>query len=125
MVDPSKPASVRAYAQACFAKLKADPRQYTTAPAMEDLATVLVALGYERVNLFGGSYGATAAQYFLAQHPELVRTAILDGGTLLDVPIFELWGRNGQRALESILALRRGSALCEGATRASGGRSSR
>ena len=92
MLDPSKPASVRNYAQACFEKLKADPRQYTTAPAMEDLATVLVALGYERVNVFGGSYGATAAQYFLAQHPELVRTAILDGGTLLDVPIFELWG---------------------------------
>ena len=103
VLDPSKPASVRNYAQACFEKLKADPRQYTTAPAMEDLATVLVALGYERVNVFGGSYGATAAQYFLAQHPELVRTAILDGGTLLDVPIFELWGRNGQRALESIL----------------------
>ena len=103
VLDPSRPATVRAYAQACFAKLKADPRQYTTAPAMEDLATVLIALGYERVNLFGGSYGATAAQYFLAQHPELVRTAILDGGTLLDVPIFELWGRNGQRALESIL----------------------
>jgi hypothetical protein len=28
---------------------------------------------------------------------------ILDGATLLDVPIFELYGRNGQRALRSIL----------------------
>ena len=42
--------------------------------------------------------------YLLAQHPELVRTAILDGGTLLDVPIFELWARNGEHALRSILS---------------------
>jgi pimeloyl-ACP methyl ester carboxylesterase len=55
------------------------------------------------VNLYGVSYGATAAQYFLVQHPELVRTAILDGGTLLDVPIFERWGRNGERALRAVL----------------------
>jgi pimeloyl-ACP methyl ester carboxylesterase len=59
---------------------------------MDDLSDVLGALRYTEANLYGGSYGATAAQYFLAQHPELVRTAILDGGTLLDVPIFELWG---------------------------------
>jgi pimeloyl-ACP methyl ester carboxylesterase len=81
----------------------ADPRQYTTVPAMDDLAEVLRALGYVPVNLYGASYGATAAQSFLAQHPELVRTVILDGATLLDVRIFELWGRNGQRALRSIL----------------------
>lgn len=66
-------------------------------------ADVLRALGYAQVNLYGASYGATAAQYFLAGHDELVRTVTLDGGTLLDVPIFELWGRNGQRALRLIL----------------------
>lgn len=91
------------YVRACLAKLDADPRLYTTAPAMDDLADVLRALGYRQVNLYGVSYGATAAQYFLVQHPELVRTAILDGGTLLDVPIFERWGRNGERALRAVL----------------------
>jgi pimeloyl-ACP methyl ester carboxylesterase len=70
---------------------------------MDDLAEVFGALGYAQVNVYGGSYGATAAQYFLVQHFELVRTVILDGATLLDVPIFELYGRNGQRALRSIL----------------------
>jgi pimeloyl-ACP methyl ester carboxylesterase len=112
IVDPSRPGTLRAYAQACFAKLNADSRQYTTAPAMDDLAAVLRALGYERVNVYGVSYGATAAQYFLSQHPELVRTAILDGGTLLDVPIFEQWGRNGQRALQAILARCAASTRC-------------
>ena len=103
-VDPRNAAAIRAYVAACLARLGADVRQYTTPPAMDDLAEVIRALGYERANVYGGSYGATAAQYLLAQHPELVRTVILDGATLLDVPIFELWGRNGQRALEGILA---------------------
>jgi hypothetical protein len=62
---PATPAAVRAYAKACVASLRADARQYTTVPAMDDLADVLRALGYRRVNLHGGSYGATAAQYFL------------------------------------------------------------
>lgn len=106
---PRKPlatsaAVLRAYVKSCLARFDVDARQYTTAPAMEDLAEVVHALGYDVVNVYGGSYGATAAQYLLAQHPELVRTAILDGGTLLDVPIFELWAPNGERALRSVLA---------------------
>jgi pimeloyl-ACP methyl ester carboxylesterase len=95
---------LRAHTKRCVASLEADLSQYTTVPAMDDLADVLRALGYGEVNLYGGSYGATAAQYFVVQHPELVRTAILDGATLLDVPIFERWGRNGDRALRAIFA---------------------
>jgi len=106
---PKKPLAtgapaIRAYVEACLARFDVDARQYTTAPAMEDLAEVVRALGYDQIDVYGVSYGATAAQYLLAQHPELVRTAILDGGTLLDVPIFERWAPNGERALRSILA---------------------
>jgi pimeloyl-ACP methyl ester carboxylesterase len=90
--------------KSCLARFDADVRQYGTAAAMDDLADVVRALGYPEIDLYGGSYGATALQYFLAQHPELVRTAILDSGTALDVPIFELWGRNGERAVRKILA---------------------
>lgn len=99
----STDAGVKDYVRRCLAALDADPTQYTTEPAMEDLAAVVRALGYERVNVFGASYGGTAAQYFLAQHPELVRTAILDGATLLDIPIFERLAPNGERALRAIL----------------------
>jgi pimeloyl-ACP methyl ester carboxylesterase len=106
---PTKPlgtsaAAIRAYVRSCLGRFGADVRQYTTAPAMDDLAEVVRALGYEQVDIYGLSYGATAAQYLLAQHPELVRTAILDGATLLDVPIFERWAPNGERALRSIVA---------------------
>ena len=105
-------AAIRAYVKTCIAGLRADPRQYTTVPAMDDLADVLAALGYDQVNVYGISYGATAAQYLIAQHPELVRAAILDGATLLDVPIFELWGRNGERALRAVLARCAASPRC-------------
>ena len=100
----SDAAGIRAYVKSCLGRFDVDARQYTTAPAMDDLAEVLRALGYEQVDVYGISYGATAAQYLLAQHPDLVRTAILDGGTLLDIPIFELWGQNGERSLRSILS---------------------
>lgn len=122
---PTTVAAVRAYFSACMTSLDADPRQYTTVPAMDDLAEVLGALGYGQVNLYGASYGATAGQYFLAQHPELVRTVVLDGGTLLDVPIFELWGRNGQRALRSILERCADPGAAQRGTPASAARSSR
>jgi pimeloyl-ACP methyl ester carboxylesterase len=104
--------AVRAYVKACVARFAEDVRQYTTVPAMDDVADVVRALGYEQVDVYGISYGATAAQYLLAQHPKLVRTAILDGGTLLDVPIFERWARNGERSLRSILSRCAASPRC-------------
>lgn len=90
-------------ARDCLRALAVDPALYTTAPAADDLADVVTALGYPAVNVVGVSYGATVAQYLLALHPQLVRTAVLDGATLLDVPIFELWGRNGEASLRRIL----------------------
>ena len=50
------------------------------------------------------SYGATAAQVFLRRHPGSVRTVVLDGATLLDVPFMSRFASNGQRALDLIAA---------------------
>lgn len=82
--------------------VKMDPRFYTTSAAMDDLDEVRDALGYDKINLVGGSYGATAAQYYLRQHETHVRTVTLVDGSLLDIPVFELWGQNSQRALDLI-----------------------
>ena len=79
-----------------------DPRFYTTSMAMDDLDDVREALGYDKINLVGYSYGATAAQYYLRQHEEHVRTVTLGVGSLLDIPVFELWAQNGQRAMNLI-----------------------
>ena len=57
----------------------ADPRHYTTPVAMDDLDEVRAALGYETINLLGGSYGTRAVLVYMRRHPERVRTAVLDG----------------------------------------------
>ena len=63
----------------CLEALDADPRYYTTTIAMYDVDAARAALGYERVNLFGGSYGTRAAQVYMRLFPDQVRTAVLDG----------------------------------------------
>jgi pimeloyl-ACP methyl ester carboxylesterase len=102
------PAEMQTQAPAWAAKvlqeMDMDPRFYTTSVAMDDLDELREVLGYQKINLFGHSYGATAAQYYLRQHEEHVRSVVLSGGSLLDVPVFELWAKNGQRALDKIFA---------------------
>jgi len=79
---------------------------------MDDLDDLRAALGYPQLNLYGGSYGATAVQYYLLQHGDHARTAILDGGTLLDVPIFERYASSGQAMLDTLLPRCAASTAC-------------
>ena len=96
---------------ACLGQVHADVTQYRTPEAMDDLDAVRQALGYGQIDVYGGSYGATAAQVYLRRHPETVRSVILDGPTLLDVPVFERWSSSGQRVAEAARqALPRGPA---------------
>ena len=87
----------------CLEELDADPRFYTTAIAMEDLDDVSEALGYERVNLYGISYGTRAAISYTRQFPDRVRSVILDG----IAPPTEVLGvdvaRDAQRAFDLLV----------------------
>ncbi len=108
LVCPPVPATVTdspsldAYIGACQASLGADFSRYGTVAAVDDVDAVRAALGYGQVDLYGGSYGATAAQVYLNRHPGSVRSVILDSGTLLEIPIYERWGSSAQRALDQI-----------------------
>jgi pimeloyl-ACP methyl ester carboxylesterase len=57
----------------------ADLKLYTTSIAMDDLDEVRAALGFDRIDLYGGSYGTIAALVYLRQHPEHVRAVALFG----------------------------------------------
>lgn len=89
----------------CLGQVAADVTMYRTPHAMDDLDAVRQALGYGQIDIYGGSYGATAAEVYLRRHPETVRAIVLDGVTLLDVPVFERWSSSAQRAL-ALLARR-------------------
>ena len=56
-----------------------EPGNFTTLEAVADLADLVRALGYERVVLFGTSYGTKYSLQFMRAHPNMVDRAILDG----------------------------------------------
>ncbi|MDQ1613574.1 MAG: hypothetical protein QOG00_3505 [Pyrinomonadaceae bacterium] len=58
---------------------KADLKLYTTHLAMDDLDEVRAALGYEQINISGGSYGTRATQDYLKRHHRHVRAVVLQG----------------------------------------------
>jgi pimeloyl-ACP methyl ester carboxylesterase len=45
---------------------------------MDDLDELRQALGYDKINVFGGSYGTRAALVYLRQHGDHVRTLTLE-----------------------------------------------
>ena len=81
---------------------KADLRMYSTPIAMDDLNEVRTALGYEKVNLIGGSYGTRAALVYIRRHPNTVRTATLMGVAPIPFtnPLFQ--AESAQRAIDLI-----------------------
>jgi pimeloyl-ACP methyl ester carboxylesterase len=88
----------------CLSGYDADVRLYTTTIAMDDLDDVRAHLGYERINLYGGSYGTRAALVYLRQHGERVRAMILDGVAPTDMRLPLFAARDAQRALDKLLA---------------------
>ncbi len=95
---------LEAWARSCIEELDADPSLYTTAIAMDDLDEVRAALGYEQVNLYGGSYGTRAALSYLRQHPERVRTVIIDSVVPPDLALGTTVARDAQHALDLFFA---------------------
>jgi pimeloyl-ACP methyl ester carboxylesterase len=97
------PASAAAFARRCLQQVSktADPRLYTTSVAVQDLDAVRAALGVERLNLVGISYGTRVAQHYLRAYPERVRSVVLDGV----VPNALVLGSEHARNLEASLDL--------------------
>ena len=90
----------------CRAELesKADLTLYTTTIAMDDIDEVRTALGYEQINLFGGSYGTRAVLTYLKRYPKRVRTAMLQGVAPTNQHMPEDFPVVMERALNGVLA---------------------
>lgn len=101
--------------QDCMSGFDADLRLYTTPIAMDDLDDVRAALGYELINIWGGSYGTRAALVYLRRHEEHVRAVVVDG---LAPPAIRLplhVGEDAGRALELVFIDCAADADCNGA----------
>jgi pimeloyl-ACP methyl ester carboxylesterase len=92
-----------------------DLRQFGTTLAMQDADAVRQALGVERVNLVGVSYGTRAALEYLRQFPRAVRRVVLDGVVAPDEPLPPAMAADGGAAFRALLAWCRADADCHAA----------
>ena len=82
---------------------KADLRFYTTPIAMDDLDEVREALGYDRINLLGISYGTRSAMVYMRSYGEHVRSAILRAVAPVNMKAILPAARHGQAALQALI----------------------
>jgi pimeloyl-ACP methyl ester carboxylesterase len=83
---------------------KANLKLYTTSIAADDLEDVRRALGYQKINIIGGSYGTRAAQVFLKRHPNSVRAIILHGVSTTNQFMPRDFPQHTERALNGVIA---------------------
>jgi pimeloyl-ACP methyl ester carboxylesterase len=95
-----------AEASSCLEKLsaKADVSQYTTSVAVRDLDRLRQVLGYDRINLYGVSYGTRVAQHYLRRFPQHTRSVVLDGVVPPELSLGAGMALDAEHALERILA---------------------
>ncbi len=67
-----------ARAAVCARQLGSDRVWFDTSQSVQDLESVLSALGAGKVDLYGDSYGSFAAQAFAVRHPWRLRSVVLD-----------------------------------------------
>lgn len=93
----------------------ADLTQYTTSIAADDLDDVRAALGYRQIDLAGASYGTLAAQIYMRQHADHVRSAFLIGVVTPDFRLPLPFARAAQNALEKMFDDCQADAACHAA----------
>jgi pimeloyl-ACP methyl ester carboxylesterase len=85
----------------CIKASKAPFAAYTTANAARDIDQVRRALGYGKINLWGGSYGTRLGQAYARAYPDKVRTLVLDAVAAPD-QVIPAGGRDSQAALDKL-----------------------
>lgn len=96
----------------CLERIEADPAMYVTPHAVADLEEVRAALGYPKLNLWGGSYGTRVALEYMRRHPSRVRTATLDGAAPATMKLPLSFVTDGEAALKRLLDACDDQALC-------------
>jgi pimeloyl-ACP methyl ester carboxylesterase len=96
----------------CLARQDADVSLYASPPAMDDVDEIRTALGYEAINLFGGSYGTRAALVYLRRHAPSVRTAVLKGVAPTNMKNPLPFARAAEEGVAAVLAACAAEAPC-------------
>jgi len=94
------------YVKGCREELekKANLYHYDSYAAMQDINEMRSALGYQKVNIMGGSYGAYTGIVYLKYFPDTVRSAVLSFTAIPNWGYPATIAPNTQEALERLLA---------------------
>lgn len=95
------------YYAACAKELRAegiDLNAFSSAESAADTAMLARALGYEQVNVYGISYGTRVAMAVMRDHPEIVRSVVLDSPYPPQVMGYDEQAINGWVAIKSLFA---------------------
>ena len=93
---------VRSETEKCLAELNGNPLFYTTDIGMADYNSVREAMGYEKINLLGVSYGTRSAQVYLREFPETVRTMTLDSVVPMQLALGQEHSLSLDRSIETV-----------------------
>ena len=91
---------------------RADLTLYTTTIAMADIEEVRAALGFDRINLWGGSYGTRAALEYLRRYPDRVRSVVIDGVAPPSLAMPVTFARDAGAAYDKMLAACASETMC-------------
>ncbi len=72
-------AQMRAEWKKCLDTLKGNPATHRTDDYIADLELVRKAMGYDKINVWGGSYGSRVALRYMKLHPDAIRSSVIDG----------------------------------------------
>ncbi len=81
---------------------EADLSAYNSASSASDVHELIAALGYEKVNLWGGSYGTRLALEVMRRYPEDLRSVVLDAVYPPDVDLYASEMANYHRSLTNL-----------------------
>ncbi len=88
-----------------------DVSAFNSAESASDVSDMRTALGYDKLNLFGISYGTRLALTVMRDHPDAVRSTIIDSVVPLQGSYFDAV-KSAQRVLDTLFAGCKANAAC-------------
>src|SRR5512135_2043300 len=101
--------------QACHDRLVSggiNLSNYNTVQNAADVNAIRLALGYDQLNLFGGSYGSLLAQAVMRDHPQAVRSVVLASTLPLEKSYFVDVSTTSAKAILRLMAACASDASC-------------
>lgn len=92
-----------------------DLTAYSTVESAADLRDIVKLLGYEKVNLYGASYGTRLALVTMRNYPEIVRSSILDSVVPVEANVISEFPESTDSALSQMFITCSVDPECNGA----------